>query len=107
MIDVAFERPTLSMSDVASMFSVTPKTARLWSRKGLLQSVKAGGARRTSIQAVQRFLLQDGGKQDESINLAPAKSDYDEAMKSLRERHGAKQPKRCKDGQEGSGTNGG
>lgn len=90
MIDIARESADLSMKDVARMLRVTPKTARLWARKGLLESVRAGGARRTSQAAVQRFLKQNDDEPAGQITFAPVRSDYEESMRALKERHGAK-----------------
>lgn len=90
MIDIAHESADLSMKEVARMLKVTPKTARLWARKGLLESVKAGGARRTSTEAVQRFLKQNDGQDIAKVLFAPGRTDYEESMRALKERHGAK-----------------
>jgi hypothetical protein len=79
MIDTSKER-LLSMNEAQSEFPIKPSTPTLWRwvLKGtcgvVLESVKIGGRRFTSKQAIERFIAASFAQPNRSLRGRPAKS---------------------------------
>lgn len=89
MIDITKEK-LITFEQAAEFCDVSWKTVYCWSKRTArpLESVKLGGLRRTSIEAIQRFLQQGGDATPIGAVLPTGpKTDYDEAVRGLQE-HG-------------------
>jgi excisionase family DNA binding protein len=93
MIDVNREE-LLTFDEAASVMKVTWKTIYMWSKRAgkRLESVKLGGKRLTSREALQRFAEQDDSDAHPVGAVIPPagpQSDYERSLQTLEERHGS------------------
>lgn len=90
VVDLTREK-RLDMDEAAAFAGVTRQTIYAWftRRHGKrLETAKMGGKRITTLEALQRFLDQDGDEQAAASVPAGPQPDHDRAMQLLRERHG-------------------
>ena len=79
MIDTSKEL-LLSMNEAQSEFPIEPSTPTLWrwvlkgTRGVVLESIKIGGRRFTSKQAIERFIAASSVQPNRSMRGRPAKS---------------------------------
>jgi hypothetical protein len=88
---ITLNETLLTFEEAAEICRTTWKTIYVWSKRAAkpLESIKLGGKRMTSKEAIERFMERDGEGQG-GIVLPPGPStDYEDAMRGLRERHGA------------------
>jgi hypothetical protein len=89
MIDVRETR--LSLTEAAELMKVTVKTIYAWSDENAsprLETVKYGGKRQTSVEALNRF-----AQQNDAGTLAPARmpvqpENYERTLQQLKALHG-------------------
>ena len=87
-MNVMQERP-ITLQSVAQRFGVTLKTVYCWAAGTSgkrLETVKVGGRRMTTEEAVNRFASAD--QQQQPSFAATSGNDYDASMKALKELHG-------------------
>ena len=90
VFDVMRETP-VSLKDVAARFGVTLKTVYAWASRTegkRLETVKVGGKRVTTAEAVQRFLSEDKPQPTPRFNFP--QYDHEAALRTLRDVHGVK-----------------
>lgn len=95
MINVTKES-LIDFKSAAKQFGVTIQTIRNWANRQTsprLETVKIGGMVRTSLEALQRFVIHSDEQSQESTDAKPVhKSETDlahqDAMRRLREVHG-------------------
>ena len=88
VIDLTQER-VVSINAAAERLGVSPKTVYVWAastHEPRLETVKLGGKRVTTLEAIQRFARQD--EPTPALVGTTNPSDYERAMAGLRERHG-------------------
>lgn len=90
MVDIIRET-RLSMEEAAEFAGVTRQTVYAWAnriRGKRLETAKLGGKRVTTREAIQRFLDQDGGSSERVLVPVGPPSDFEDATRLLKERHG-------------------
>ena len=93
MINVTKEN-LIDLKSAAKQFGVTIQTIRNWANRQTLprlETVKIGGMVRTSLEALQRFVVySDESQHTPSVQVYKSESDvqHEEAMRRLRDRHG-------------------
>jgi excisionase family DNA binding protein len=85
----------ITLEEAAEICGVTELTVRQWAKRldRPLETVKLGGTRRTSHEALQRYSEQSDATTATAVGAvigSPHGSDYAEAMQGLRTRHGLK-----------------
>jgi hypothetical protein len=93
VIDLTREK-LIDLEEAATICDVTTKTIRMWMARTIrrLETVKLGGKRMTSREALQRFAQQaDEGSAAVGVVLphgSGPSSDYAAAVRGFEERHG-------------------
>jgi hypothetical protein len=89
VIDVTREK-LIDLDAAAEICAVTVKTIRMWMgrQSRQLETVKLGGKRMTSREALQRFAQQDG-EAGSAVVLPHGGPDPSDVARQMQERHGS------------------